>query len=117
MMNMTIDTLESGNRCVRLAGRLDIAGMQAVDLQFTAHVAGSKHSVLVDISGVDFIASIGIRMFFTNARTLALHGAKMVLLNPQPMVEQTLKLAGVDLIAPIQRDVAAAEQLLGASRH
>ena len=114
-MNMTIDTLESGNRCIRLAGRLDITGVQSVELQFTSHVAGSKKSVLVDISGIEFIASMGIRMLFTNARTLALHGAKIVIINPQPTVEETLKLAGVNSIIPIQHDLAAAEQLLGAA--
>jgi anti-anti-sigma factor len=112
MMTMTADTLKSGHRCIRLVGRLDIAGVQTVDLAFTSHVAGSKQSVLVDMSGVEFVASIGIRMFFTNARTLGLHGAKMVVLNPQPMVEQTLKLAGVDMMVPIQHDLAAAEQML-----
>ncbi len=116
-MHMTIDTLESGIRCIRLTGRLDIAGMQAVDLQFTSQVAGSRQSVLVDISGVDFIASIGIRMLFTNARTLALHGARMILVCPQPVVEQTLRLAGVGSIVPIQHDLAAAEQWLAAGRN
>lgn len=110
-MEMTVDNVE-GFRCVRLAGRLDLKGTQEVDLNFTGQVAGTKQPVLVDLSKVDYIASIGIRMFLSNVKALTASGAKMVFLNPQKMVEDVLKLAGLDTVIPIKHDVTEAVALL-----
>jgi anti-sigma B factor antagonist len=107
-MEFKIDNVGSSIPCVRLAGRLDIAGTQAVDLKFTANTSAQRKSVIVDLSGVDFIASIGIRMLVTNAKALSTTGHKMVLLQPQPKVEDMLKSTGIDTIIPIASDLDAA---------
>lgn len=110
-MELTVDTVE-GFRCVKLVGRLDLKGTQEVDLKFTGHVAGNKQPVLVDLSQVDYIASIGIRMFLSNVKALSHAKAKMVFLNPQRLVEDVLKLAGLDTVIPIKHDVTEAVALL-----
>ena len=107
-MELTVEELAGGLRCVRLAGRLDLKGTQEVDLKFTALVAGTKQSVIVDMAGVDYIASIGIRMFISNVKALASVGAKMIILKPQKMVDDVLRMAGLDAIIPIHQDLAAA---------
>ncbi len=110
-MEMIVDNVE-GFRRVRLTGRLDLKGTQEVDLNFTGQVAGAKQPVLVDLSGVDYIASIGIRMFLSNVKVLSAAGVKMVVVNPRKLVEDVLKLAGLDTVIPIKHDLAEAVQLL-----
>lgn len=111
-MELTVQNLDSGHRCVALSGRLDLKGTQEADAQFTEETGAKKESVLVDLSNVTYIASIGIRMFLSNIKQLRAANAKMVVLKPQKMVEEVLKLAGVDAIIPIEHDLAAAVEIL-----
>ncbi|MBI5772150.1 MAG: STAS domain-containing protein [Verrucomicrobia bacterium] len=111
-MELSVEELSGGLRCVKLAGRLDLKGTQEVDLKFTALVAGTKQSVIVDMAGVDYIASIGIRMFISNVKALASVGAKMIILKPQKMVDDVLRMAGLDAIIPIHTELAAATEAI-----
>lgn len=96
--------------CVYLSGRLDIAGVQEVQLKFTAFTATQRKPVIVDLSAVTLITSIGIGMLITNAKTLKTHDVPMILLNPQPNVAKVLELAGLNEILPIEQDLEAALQ-------
>jgi anti-anti-sigma factor len=66
----------------------------------------------VDLSQVPFLASIGIRILLTNARVLRQRGGRMALLNPQSMVEEVLKVTGIESIIPIFHDLEAASAAL-----
>ena len=111
-MEMTVEQLESGFDCVRLNGRLDLKRTQAIDAQFAEATGDKGASVVVDLSEVSYIASIGIRMFLSNIKKLRAAGSKMVILKPQKMVEEVFKLAGVDSIIPIEHNEAAAVEIL-----
>jgi len=89
---------------VKLQGRLDIQGADAIDMPFTSITATRKAGVLVNMSGVEFIASIGIRMLLSNAKALAKRGGKMVLFKPVPLVKDVLVTSGVDNLIPITDD-------------
>jgi len=100
-MQLTVEQAEPGIQIIHLIGRLDIVGTQLIDLKFSAYTASRKTSVLVDLSQVNYIASIGIRLLLSNASALEGSGAKMVLVAPQPMVEQILRTAALDQVMPI----------------
>lgn len=108
-MNLTSENVDGGVTKVILEGSLDIPGSQAIDLKFSV-IAGSKKAVIVDLSAVSFVASIGIRTLLTGAKTVQTKGGKLVLLNPQPAVEKVLKVTGVDTLMPIYTDLGAAIQ-------
>src|SRR5436305_1130268 len=57
---MEVEELSGGVTKVRLKGRLDIAGAAEIDLRFNA-LAGAQRAVIVDLSMVDFLASMGLR--------------------------------------------------------
>jgi anti-sigma B factor antagonist len=88
-----------------IVGKLDIAGLHAVDVKFHGYTAARRRPTLVDLSGLEFITSLGMGMFVSCARSLQRYGAKMVLLNPQPAVEETLKAVGIDQGVPIVHSV------------
>jgi anti-anti-sigma factor len=111
-MELKVETLEGGVRCVHLSGRLDLKGTQGVEKEFTAQVAGLKQSVIVDMSKVEYIASIGIRLLLSNVKGLTAAKARMVILKPQQMVDDVLKMAGLDAVIPIEYDVATALEML-----
>jgi len=106
-MNLTIEELEDGIRCVGLQGRLDLAGSAAIDLKFSSHAASARGLVLVDLSGVEFLASIGIRTFLTAAKAQQRRGGRMVLCNAVPSVAKVIETAGLGSVIPLAADRAA----------
>jgi anti-sigma B factor antagonist len=89
---------------VALRGRLDATGVGEVDLKFTSHTVPRGKPLLLDMSEVTFLASLGLRMLLTVAKALNRRGAKMVLLSPQPTVREVLVLSGFDQLMPIHQD-------------
>ncbi len=110
-MELQTEQLSDGIMKVILAGRLDIAGTDAVDLHFTAVTASAKSGVVVDMSAVSFLASIAIRMLLSNAKALNRRGHKMVIFKPAPMVRKTLVTTGIDTLIPLYDDIESALQL------
>ena len=101
-----------GFPCLFLKGRLDIAGTQSIDLKFTTLTSTKRQPVMVDLSEVDFISSIGIRLLVTNAKTLQSFGAAMVLLKPQPVVLDVLRTVGIDQLIPSSDNALDAATIL-----
>jgi anti-sigma B factor antagonist len=101
-MQITISEFGAGGTKVTLVGKLDIRGAEVIDLPL-ATVAGKRQSVVVDMVGVDFIASIGIRHLVLAAKAVARGAGKFVLLNPTPLVTEVLVTAGLEQLLPIVR--------------
>jgi len=106
-MKATIDELEGNVTKVVLDGRMDIDGSAAVDLRMNV-VAGSSTRVLVDLAGVTFLGSMGLRSIVLPAQAVRRRGGKMALLNPIPLVEEVLKGANIPALVPIYHDLDAA---------
>src|SRR5258708_11440348 len=95
---------------VTLTGRLDIAGAEVIALPL-ATLAGAKQGLIIDMSGVSFIASIGIRHLVSAAKTLSRRNGGLVLLSPSPLVAQVLAtscLTGLLPIVPSQSEALSA---------
>lgn len=110
-MEMKQEDLDGGIHKVTLAGSLDIAGANEIDLPFSV-LAGKHDRVLVDISGVTFLASMGVRVLVKAAKAQAGRGGKMVLLNPPDAARRVLESIGVDAIVPIASSESEAQALL-----
>ena len=95
-----------------LRGRLDTAGVGEVELRFTAHTVPRAKPLLLDMSEVTFLASLGLRMLLTVAKALDRRGVKMVLLSPQPAVRKVLSLSGFDQLIPVRDDEGTAMAFL-----
>ena len=98
-----------------LRGRLDTAGVGKVELEFTSHTVPRAKPLLLDMSEVTFLASLGLRMLLTVAKALDRRGAKMVLLSPQPAVRQVLSLSRFDQLMPVHNDEGTALAFLAGS--
>ena len=93
---------------INLEGRMDIAGNQEIDLKFTGMTAAPRKFIIVDMFGVEFLASIGIRTLLLNAKAVNSRGGKLVILNPNENIEKILLTAGINVLIPIVNDLAAA---------
>lgn len=111
-MQMEVSTLDDGTKLVKLTGKMDIQGTGQIEDAFTIQTASKKAGVIVDLSQVAFIASYGMRILVSNAKSLAGRGGKMVLLKPAPMVKDVLSSAGIDQLIPIYDELEAAKAAL-----
>ena len=99
-MDLQEETVAGDVRRVRLAGAFDIAGAQEVEMPFSL-IAGSAGRVIVDVSQVTFLASIGIRTLLTAARGVARRGGAMAVYAPQPQVMKVIVASGLDQIVHV----------------
>lgn len=109
-MEMEVTELDGKAIKIALRGRLDTAGVDQIETRFSASIVPGGHQAIVDLSGVSFIASMGLRMFITVARSVGKKGGKLVLLSPQAMVNEVLANAALADIIPI---VFSTEEALG----
>ncbi len=103
-MHIDSESLDGGILKIALAGRMDVQGTQEIDLKFTGYTANQK-SVIVDMSAVEFLASIGIRTLLLSAKAISRRGGKIVLFNPDASVTSVLQMAGIDTLIPIVRSL------------
>ena len=111
---MELQYSELGNniRMIKLKGRFDIAGTSQIETAFASHCEGTNARVVVDLSEIDFLASIGIRLLMLTAKSIASRGGKMVLLNPTPEVFHILEITGVPAVIPVYSHLESAEAIL-----
>ncbi len=110
-MEMHIEKLDGDITCVRLTGRMDYAGATAIDARFM-ELAGREKFVLVDVSQVSFLASMGIRTLIMAAKAVREGGGKMILFSPETMVAMVLKTSGTDILIPVYYDLPLARMAL-----
>jgi len=114
-MELRYSELPQNIRLIKLIGRLDILGAGEIETKFTGYCAGEGVRVLVDLSEVDYLASIGIRLLTLNAKSLATRRGRMVLLKPNADVKNVLELTGIPAIIPMYNGFESAETVLLAS--
>jgi anti-anti-sigma factor len=114
-MEIKYNELDNGIGLIKLNSKLDIIGVGEIETKFVGYCAGENVRVVVDLSEVDFLASIGIRLLVLTAKSVANRGGKMVLLNPIPEVHSVLEITGIPAIIPISSTLESAETILLAS--
>jgi anti-sigma B factor antagonist len=111
---MEISQLGDDQVKVTLKGRLDTPGVDRVETRFVAAlVPGGRHA-LVDLSQVEFIGSLGVRMFISAARSLSRKNARLILVSPQSQVREVFDHVSLSDIIPIFADEADAQTALRA---
>jgi anti-anti-sigma factor len=106
-MTISTESIEGGITRVLLDGRLDIQGAAAIDLKMNV-LAGSSKFLLVDLTNVSFLGSMGLRSIVVPAQAVRRRGGKVALFGPVPMVEEVLKASNIHEIIPIFHDLDAA---------
>jgi anti-anti-sigma factor len=114
-MEIYYSELNNGVSVIRLGGKLDIIGTGEIETKFNGYCSGDQVRVVVDLSNVDFLASIGIRLLVLTAKSIASRGGKMVLLDPIPEVHSVLEITGIPAVIPIYSTLESAETVLLAS--
>ncbi len=99
-----------------LKGKLDMAGADVVAAPL-AKLSTEKQALIVDLAGVSFLASVGIRHLVAAAKTLTRRGGRLALLNPTKAVDEVLMISAVNTLIPIARNDREAQAIIAAALH
>jgi anti-sigma B factor antagonist len=98
-------------RRIVISGRLDSAGTDSIASKLVELAAAPKKSVVVDLSGVKFLASIGIGALIASAKAVKHRGGKMVLVvSESSTVMMSLEATGIDQLIPVFKTGSDAER-------
>ncbi len=111
-MDITALERDDGITHVVLSGRLDTTAAEELGQDISDATAGRDQPAIVDVSGIEFLASMGIGLLLANSKRLTKAGHKLVILNPQGMVDVVLKASRLDKVMAIAYDLDAAVQIL-----
>ena len=113
---MNMDITDLGNNTVKVSfkGRLDTPGVGRVETGFVAALVPKGRSAIVDLSEVEFVASLGIRMLLTVARGLGMRHGRLVLFAAQAPVRDVFDAVSLGDLIPIVADEPAAMAALRA---
>jgi anti-sigma B factor antagonist len=109
-MELTFEDLEDGVRRINLAGRMDVEGTQQIDLKFTSLSAAAQGWIVVDISGVEFMSSLGLGTLVRSAAAQTLRKGKLVLLAPRENVYRVLETTRIKDVIEVYRDFDTARR-------
>jgi anti-anti-sigma factor len=110
---MSISHTDVGDnlRKIVILGRLDIPGTESVAGELEKLAAAPKKGVVVDLSSLKFLASIGIRALFKSAKAVKERGGKMVLVvGTNSSIVMSLEATGAKDLIPMFKSNAEAER-------
>ncbi len=115
-MQMDIKTLGEHLVGITLIGRLDTKGVDGVEARFTAAVVPEGNSAIVDLTHVEFIASMGIRMLLSVARSLKMRHARVALYGAATQVGEVFETVALQQLIPVCTTEAEALAAVAAPR-
>lgn len=98
-------------RRIVISGNLDTAGTNTVATRLVELIGASRKAVVIDLTGVRYLASIGIGALITSAKAVKGRGGKMALVvDDGSTVRMSLEATGVDQLIPVFQSAADAEK-------
>lgn len=111
--SMTISHEDVGTdlRRIAIGGRLDMGGTRIVAPQLADLVATRRKQVIVDLTALELLSSIGLRALIESARTVRQRGGTMALVvDPRSIVVMSLQATGTDQVIPTFHSLAEAQK-------
>lgn len=108
-------TLENtgGATIISLTGRLDELATAEVDQAFTRTLNEDKGGIIVDLSGVEYISSSGLRILLMLSRAVKKQDRDLRLCNLSPFVAEVFEISNFSAMFDIYNDIAVARQGFG----
>jgi len=115
-MSLTIESapLANGNQRLALTGRLDTHSYGELDRQLAPLLASGIQSLVLDLAGLEYISSAGVRSIFKARKALSAHGGKVVVVNPQPQIQKVFDVVKAVTLEEIFPTIEEADAYLDA---
>lgn len=94
-------------------GRIDASNAAACEQELLALMEMQGPSAILDLGGLSYISSAGLRVLLVGAKAARAKSGKAVICNAPDTISDVLKMSGFDKVIPLLADRAAAQALLG----
>jgi len=99
---MTVEHDSDGTARIALAGEIDMDNARQVEQQITGAISNQMTAVTLDLSGIDYIDSAGLRVLFTlGSRLSTLQIALRLLVPERSTVRRVIDLSGMAAAIPV----------------
>jgi len=99
-------------KTVHLEGRLNNETVAAFDAELERIANSSATVVVLDLAGLDYISSVGLRSIFRLQKTMAARSGKALLVNPQPQVQKVFQIVNAADISAVFASVQELDDYL-----
>lgn len=94
-MDLRVDETRTGEVLViSLAGKMDAISVAIFNQRFVAAIGGGERRFVVDMSGLDYISSAGLRGILTAVKKCEATGGRLCLNGLHGMVRDAFELSG-----------------------
>ena len=93
---------------VTVTGRIDSSNASELEQAFSDLASDGRYRLVVDLSGIDYMSSAGLRALVAALRENKKHSGDLVISRPSERMDEVLKLAGLDSVFSIYEDSTAA---------
>ena len=93
-------------------GRIDASNAGSCEKDLLALIEASGPSAIIDLGGLSYISSAGLRVLLVGAKTARAKGGKAVICHAPAAIAEVLKMSGFDKVIPMLPDRQAAQAQL-----
>ncbi|QSX78950.1 STAS domain-containing protein [Agrilutibacter solisilvae] len=113
-LQIRIGPVVQGSQRVSLSGRLDTNSYDSLDAQLAPVLAGDIESLVLDLAGLSYISSAGIRSILKARKAMAGRQGKVLVVNPQPQIQKVFDVVKAVPMGDIFASVEEADAYLDA---
>ena len=101
-LTLSIELVEDGDErvVVRVGGEIDTATGEALQRELLAIVRLRPRHLGLDLSGVDFLDSSGLRALLVVQQAVASGGRQVRVVGSTPMIDRLLEITGLEALFP-----------------
>jgi anti-sigma B factor antagonist len=93
---------------ITVSGRIDSSNASELDSALSDVTDNGRHNIVLDLSGIDYMSSAGLRAIVGSYRECRSHGGDVRIANPSERMAEVFDLAGLTAIFTIYDDSTAA---------
>ncbi len=86
---------------VRAFGELDLSNVKTLEAELRRAIGGEVPGVVLDLSGVSFIDSAGLRVLLLMSKESLRNGGRLCLLRGSEPVDRAIETSGVEHLLPL----------------
>ena len=113
-LKVRVEEGRSLKKTLFLEGRLDNESVASFDKELDAVLGSAVKVVVLDVTGLEYITSAGLRSVFRAQKVMNARSGKAVLLNPQPQVQKVLDIVKVAELGAVFKSVRELDDYLDA---
>ena len=113
-LKVRVEEGRSLTKTLFLEGRLDNDSVADFDKDLDAALGSAVKVLVFDLTGLEYIASAGLRSIFRAQKVMNARAGKAVLLNPRPQVQKVLDIVKVAELGAVFRNVQELDAYLDA---